>query len=184
MKYPAFALALLALAACDAPTSGLPLGAEAVPFAQLLEETADRPFECAAYDPATDTCEGTATNRAVGDTFVSEARALVSQSPRIEVRSRAALTTIEDRACVNAADLEWDVRGDGLSAFNQERIAVMMANEMATLGVICVRYLRAGSSYIQQTTDANGRQIADFDDTVVTFFARRPALRTITFDGG
>ena len=176
MRLPLTLAALALVAACEAP-SGLPAGAEAVPFAQVLEETAGRPYECVAYDPVSQTCEAVATNRVEGAGFRSDATILVSADPRVEVRGSGVGIPDGNRTCLDFSTYEVDIVGPGVTAFMEELIRAEIDAEAARIGTLCSTYIRAGGGYIVQTTDGAGRPVEGYDDEVVTFLADRPALR-------
>ncbi len=176
MRLTALAVAVtLPLSACVESGTGR---ADFVPFATVMAETEGLPFECSAYDAATDSCEAIGTNRVSGDIVDGSAQLLLSAAPPVtlSVTARARITP-DGRVCIGPETYRFDIDGapDRQSA---EFFAGTMEAELAAQGPVCGAYFRTDQPgvYITESRDASGALVPQGRD-VSTFVTERKRLR-------
>lgn len=175
MRFTMIALGLAGLSAC---TETVPTG-DFVPFQQVMAETEGRPYECTDHDPVTNSCSSIATNQQVGDQWISEGAAIISNTPRIGFRGRVAFTETDGVACADMATLEVDFDGDVDPMAEGFMRAALMEEFRGAGRILCSRYYRNGDGYLVTTTTPAGAPVAGGDTERVSFHAERPTLRLV-----
>ncbi|MFD1344429.1 hypothetical protein [Litorisediminicola beolgyonensis] len=170
----ALAAGAAALAGCATPE--MPQKGAFVPFSEVMAETSGKPWECTAYEAATDSCEALSTYELTGDRIDSRGQFVIDTRPSIIAAGAVRFRERDGRACGNLGQMRMSF--DGLDDPQAETfIREAVRATFGQMGEICVSYFRAGEDrYVVEARDAAGALIPDGTD-VVTFFADKKALR-------
>jgi hypothetical protein len=168
-------LVLLALSACGAPQ---PKG-DPIPLKRLFAETPR--YECANYEASSDSCEGIALRRVLGDRVSYDAEFLMPQLPNIPGRARvqmkASFKMEATRYCGNFRNA--DVKVSGVPSSYAIDLAIIFKAQMAKQGDMCTRYYRQqNGTYLSVTTRPDGSRLRD-GTAPVQFLPAPKKLRSI-----
>ncbi len=171
----AVSLPLLALlAACaTAPEKG-----EFVSVQQVAAENKSKPWECADYDAATDSCDGLGRWTIKGDRVTAQTMAAieVGDGRILNLTFNTKHTISSGQVCGLDGKVDLLINGkrfkDGenaLSDFMKGFMGGVMQN-------VCAAYYRSGTGYYAEATTSDGKVLPDFSGTS-TFFATKKKLR-------
>lgn len=174
MRVVHFALTSLILASC-AETGG----SEIVPIRTLLAETAGRPYECANYDRASDTCETLGRMTVRGRLIDFEIRTRQHFAPanvteRGELVIRVTSQIDGNVYCTTLSGAEISVAGT--SDGDARRIVAAHRAALRQIGRTCTTYLRDGAHYRFVNASPSGF-LADGPADRARFFAGPKPLR-------
>lgn len=178
MKKAAFALAALALTACDVPEPATK-GAF-VPLAQVYAENADKPFECVGYQATSDSCEGLGRSVIRGNVVTSTTLFALDEGLPATIKVVTRHRVKNGKACGIIGRAKVTVESDATpeaAAAVTDMFTVLMTDMVSEL---CVGYYRSGEGYYVEATTLSGEVLPDLTETGVSrFFATQKKLRNM-----
>lgn len=158
MRLVRAAVLLSLLAACG---TALPEG-EPVPLEKVLLDTRLAPWECADYDPASDSCTILALREVRGGRLFYDARGLMEgpEGQPMTMRMKVDFAIEGDRFCGDMREAEIRFEGD-LSPGTRGLMEELLLAELLQSGEMCNLYYRDAEGYLGVTTDRAGQVLPD-----------------------
>ncbi|MEP3264784.1 MAG: hypothetical protein ABJN78_03390 [Hyphomicrobiales bacterium] len=149
-----------------------------VSIEETLSANADKPFECANYVAASQSCIAVSKSIIDGKTLISANRILVSEQPLIEVQISAKLDLIHGLACGTASTWDIAVVGDTVTKDFEKLVVDAVRGNVAKYGRLCVGYIKK-DSILQAVnfSSETGEVIKEIPVTNTTFWKVAPQLR-------
>lgn len=143
-----------------------------------LSANAERPFECADYVEASQSCAAVSKSQIDGNTLISANKTLISEAPRIEVQIKATLELAHGLACGTAATWDIAVVGEGVNDEFEQGIINAVRASVGKFGKICIAYFEKGGLLQAVNFSAEtGKVIEEIPITNTTFWDVAPKLR-------
>ena len=169
------AISLVAFLAACATT---PPKGEFVSLQQVASENAGKPWECANYDAATDSCEGLGRWTIKGDTVSAQSMVAIDAGDGQIINFTVNTTHKITNGQVCGLEGEVDMLIDGERYKKGQNFLADFMNGFLSgvLPEICNSYYRSGSGYYIQATNRDGKVMPDLSGTS-TFFSTKKAIR-------
>lgn len=149
-----------------------------VSIEETLSANADKPFECADYVAASQSCIAISKSLIDGKSLISANRILVSEQPLIEVQISAKLDLIHGLACGTASTWDIMVVGENVTKDFEKLVVDAVRASVVKYGRICVGYIEKGGILQAVNFSAEtGKVIDEIPASNTTFWEVAPSLR-------
>ena len=149
-----------------------------VSIEDALSRNADKPFECADYVAASQSCIALSKSLIDGNTLISANRILVSEQPLIEVQISAKLDLIHGLARGTASTWDIVVVGDSVTKDFEKLVVDAVRANVEKYGRLCIGYIEKGGILQAVNFSAEtGKPIDEIPVTNTTFWKIAPKLR-------
>jgi len=173
----AFCAAVSLVAACSVPPDVSQQNF--VPILRVLDETEDRPWECAGYSDASVTCAVVSTMNAVPGGVRVVSQLALDRSVTLTVTDT--LRAQNGQGCTDSRSAQVSVQGLADATLRRELEEVTL-EVMRSHGTACVSYFRSADGFTVTSRLLDGSPIPDQPDLSVIFLKTRPDMRV--FDPG
>ena len=149
-----------------------------VKIQDTLNANKNKPFECANYVAASNSCGAISTSKIDGDSLIAANRILLISEPQIEMQIKARFDLVHGLACSSPSAWNMVVVGDAVTP-ELEKVAIdALRNSLEKFGKLCIGYFEVdGQLQTVNFSAETGKRIEDIASTNITFWETAPTLR-------
>lgn len=150
---------------------------DVVPYQDILAIAADRPYECARFDAASDTCEALSTfreNRNGTVAIRSQFEMSIFEPAKITIA--ADLTPTGPKLCSDYSKVAVTVESKMTAGENRD-LEALMRQSLRAYGTVCVAYYKRGNGLVAVSEYPDGRVVEGQPVFEIDFFEAPKSLR-------